>query len=139
MAGKRLHEPSEDATTVPSSVQGKFGPEVGIALLRPSREVRRVREDPVEASEPPKEVSPEDLDIEVLGTGGLPHSPEGRRVHVGRHDTGSMARGGERRETRSGTHVGEQRSRGDLREREQEVRVLPRKINVHCLHLAYRS
>jgi hypothetical protein len=60
MSGELCDEARDDPTAVRTSVKRKVLPPVGVALFGTGRKVRRVREDPVEPSETPGEVGPDE-------------------------------------------------------------------------------
>ena len=130
MGRERGEEAGQDTAAVPTPVEREVHPRVGVPLGRPSGEVRRVREHPLEPSEAAGEVGPYHLHLEPTLPARGPDRPQGVRVQVCRDDPASARRGG-----REGGDAG---ARADLqhgaapappRDPLEELGILPRGID----------
>ena len=117
------------AAAVRPSVERQVLPPIRIPLVRSRRKVRRVREHPVEPPETASEVGPDRGDGESLGEGDRPHPTQGVGVAIGRHDPAARAGRGEGEESESRADIEQGPGGGPAGEREQEKRVLPRRVD----------
>lgn len=129
MLGELPDEARGDPAAVPATVERKVLPSVGVALLGTGRKVRRVREDPVEPSETPGQVGPDERQVDPFRPGRSAEPPKRVGVQVGRHDAGAPARGRERDQPRPSAYLEDERPRSDLGERLQEIGVLPGRVD----------
>jgi hypothetical protein len=84
--GQHAKEPSRNSAPVRSPVQGQVVPPVGVRLAERGREVRRVGEDKVEASQAIGQVGPYHVHVGARATRLALEIPERVRVAVRRDD-----------------------------------------------------
>lgn len=126
---KLFQQAHGDARSVGAPVERE--PIAGVRIRRGpgGREVRGIREDPVEAPEPAGEIRADHLDLKAL-PGGLPPEPgEGGPVPIGRHDPGALSGREQGRRPRSRSDLQHPLSRPRPGERQEELRVLPRRVD----------
>jgi hypothetical protein len=87
-----LEQPGRGTQAVGPAVEREVDPSVRVPLPRPRGKVRRVREDPVEPSEAPREVGPHFLDAEAAVPSEVPKEAKRLRVPVGRDDPPARSR-----------------------------------------------
>jgi hypothetical protein len=114
---ERQDEPSGHRPAVFPSVQREVVPAIRIPLVGLRREIGRVRDDPVEPSQPPGEVRPNGDEVEALPASDRRQPTHGVRVEVGRSDPCPPMGGGQRERARAGADLEERRPGVDRRER----------------------
>ena len=119
-----------DPTAVRASIQREVVPPVGVALLGPGRQVRRVAQEPLEPPNAPRELGPDGGEVEPFRS-GLRAQPSKRvGVPVGSDDPRPSSCGREGREPDSGSDLKEEGARRYPGERKQEQRVLARRVDL---------
>jgi len=115
--------------SVRPAVEREIVPAVRVAFLGPGREIRGVREQPVESTETAREVGADHREVEPFAAGPTAEPAQGVRIEVGRHHPGSPTGGGERGEPRPGPHFEDPGARRHLGERDEQERVLANRID----------
>jgi hypothetical protein len=126
-------EPQRDLAAVGTAVERDLpGVDLGPSA-RDRREVRRVREDPVEATETPRKVPAHEMERDGDAPSPLPGRQEGPRIHVDGHHPRAALRRAERENTGAGADVEYELARtGGRGKRLEQEAVLARRVGLRC-------
>ncbi len=92
-------DPGRDRAAVGTAVQGEIFPTVGVTGVPARRQIRWIREDEVEPTQPPRQIGPDRRYGEAVGKRPVTQRRQRRGVEVGGDDLPSpRSGGGERRE-----------------------------------------
>jgi hypothetical protein len=136
MVGQGVQDAAGHGPAVRSPVQRGVRPTVGVSGGRWSRQVGRVREDPVEPTETGGQVGPDRLQRQALRAGPLPERAEGVRVQVGRDHAAAASSRPEGRFAATASDLEDPNPARPVGERQQEPGVLSRGVDARIVRFA---